>query len=116
MKSKNNYALISTPTPLGILKFCNISIVFGVGSRISISLLCLLISNCSLASLLTKVDLLTVIFSILVGRGIGPTICAPESFAIKTIFFTASSNNLWSKDFTLILIFAVLFFEEIYLK
>jgi hypothetical protein len=90
----NNYALISTPTPLGIDISCSIARVLAVGSCISTSLLCLLISNCSLASLLTKVDLLTVIFSIFVGRGIGQTTTAPESFAIATIFCTASSRSL----------------------
>jgi hypothetical protein len=89
-----NYALISTDTPLAIDISCNNSIVLVDGSKISTNLLCLLISNCSLASLLTKVALLTVIFSILVGRGTGQTTFAPESLAIITIFLTASSNNL----------------------
>jgi len=78
-------------------------------------LLCLLISNCSLASLLTKVDLLTVTFSILVGSGIGPTTIAQESFAVSTIFFTASSMSLCSNALTTILIFPV-FFADICIK
>jgi len=89
-----NYALISIDTPFGIDISCNNDIVFAEGSKRSTNLLCLLISNCSLASLLTKVDLLTVIFSIFVGRGIGQTTLAQESLAIITIFLTASSNNL----------------------
>gem|GEM_PF-1076377 len=71
--------------------------------------MCLLISNCSLASLLTKVDLLTVIFSILVGSGIGPITIAQESFAVRTIFLTASSISLCSNAFTTILMFQVFF-------
>jgi len=86
--------LISIPTPLEIVTVCNNSNVLEVGSKISINLLCLLISNCSLASLLTKVDLFNVTLSTLVGKGIGQTTLAPESVAINTIFFTASSANL----------------------
>jgi hypothetical protein len=63
--------------------------------------------------LFTNVDLFTVIFSIFVGKGIGHTTIAQESQANKTIFFTASSSILCSKDFITILILLVVFFADI---
>jgi len=44
----------------------------GEGSRMSISLWCVLVSNCSRESLFTCGDLKTVYLRILVGKGTGP--------------------------------------------
>ena len=52
---------------------------------ISINLLCVLVSNCSLLFLSMCGDLKTVYLSILVGSGIGPFIVAPVLFTVLTI-------------------------------
>jgi hypothetical protein len=85
---------ISISTPAGRLKLESDSIVFGVLSVISINLLWVLISYWSLEFLCTKVDLLTVTFSILVGRGIGPLMIAPVLMAVSIISFALSSMIL----------------------
>ncbi len=59
------------------------------------------ISNCSRAFLFTNVDRFKVIFSIFVGSGTGHTTMAPLSFAVDTIFVTASSMSLCSNAFTI---------------
>ena len=81
-------------TPVGRLKFVKLSIVVDVGSLISIILLCVLISNCSREFLFTKVDLLTVNFSIFVGKGIGPETNAPVLSAVSIISLQQSSITL----------------------
>ena len=86
--------MISISTPAGRLKLESDSIVFGVLSVISINLLWVLISYWSLEFLCTKVDLLTVTFSILVGRGIGPLMIAPVLMAVSIISFALSSMIL----------------------
>src|SRR2546425_10272439 len=65
-------ALISTSTPAGRSSFIRASTVCEVGSRISSSLLCVRISNCSRDFLSTWGDRLKVNLLIFVGRGIGP--------------------------------------------
>ena len=104
-KPRHYITLISTPTPAGIFTDWRSSSVFGVGSITSIRRLWRRISNCSRASLLTKVERLSVIFSIFVGSGTGPTTIAPLSFAVVTILVTASSTSLCSKALIIIRIF-----------
>ena len=55
-------------TPDGSERFVSASTTFGPGFMISITRLCVRISNCSRASLCTKVERLTVYFLISVGR------------------------------------------------
>src|SRR5512143_3582520 len=83
------------------------STVCGVGSRISISRLCVRISNCSRDFLSTWGDLSTVQRLILVGSGIGPDTFAPVRFAVSMISSADWSNSLWSYPFSRILIFCV---------
>ena len=70
----------------------------------SITLLCVLISNCSLESLYLWGDLKIVITSFFVGSGIGPDTLAPVLLAVSTIFWADWSKIAWSKAFSLILI------------
>src|SRR4029077_4797988 len=92
-------ALISTSTPGGRSSFINASTVSGVGSRISISRLCVRISNCSRDFLSTCGDRSTVQRLIVVGRGIGPATSAPVRFAVSTISRVDWSRILWSYAF-----------------
>src|SRR5882724_9969522 len=78
-------ALISTSTPGGRSSFISASTVSGVGSRMSISRLCVRISNCSRDFLSTCGDRKTVQRLMVVGRGIGPATSAPVRFAVSTI-------------------------------
>ena len=94
--------LISMSTPAGSDKLVRASIVLAVVSRRSIILLWILISNCSRAFFETKVDLFTVNFLILVGRGIGPAIMAPVRSAVSIIILTALSIIVWSNAFKVI--------------
>ena len=73
-------------TPAGKSNFIKLSTVFCVGYRMSITLLCVLISNCSLASLCLCGERKIVITSFYVGSGIGPETCAPVLLAVSTIF------------------------------
>ena len=59
-------------TPEARSNFISASTVCGVGSKISINLLCVLVSNCSLLFLSICGYLNTVKTSFFVGRGIGP--------------------------------------------
>jgi hypothetical protein len=77
--------LISTSTPAGRSSFINASTVCGVGSKMSISRLCVLISNCSRDFLSTCGERSTVHLLIDVGSGIGPARRAPVRFAVSTI-------------------------------
>src|SRR5687767_5324039 len=97
--------LISTSTPAGRLSLMRALIVFWVGSRISMSRLCVRISSCSCESLSMKGDLMTENFSILVGRGTGPATSAPVRSAVSTICTADWSSILWSNAFRRILIF-----------
>ena len=96
-------------TPAGKSNLINESTVLGVGLVMSINLLWVLISNCSLESLYlwTALNIVTTCFS--VGSGTGPETCDPAFLAVSTIFPAEKSNNLWSYDFNLILIFSLLF-------
>ncbi len=62
------------------------STVFGVGSMMSISRLCVRISNCSRESLSMNGDRSTVYFAISVGSGTGPATRAPVFWAVSTIW------------------------------
>ena len=100
-----DYNLISISTPEGKSKRFKASTVLALWSKMSINLLCVLISNCSRESLLTWGDLKIVKTFFSVGRGIGPETLAPVYFAVSTIFWADWSNNLWSNAFKRILIF-----------
>src|SRR5205085_166493 len=78
-------ALISTSTPGGRSSFINASTVSGVGSRMSMSRLCVRISNCSRDFLSTCGERSTVHLFFAVGSGIGPASRAPVRFAVSTI-------------------------------
>src|SRR3989344_6188237 len=77
------YIFTSISTPAGISKCIKLSMVFWVGSTISMTLLWVFISNASLAFLSVCGDFKTVILSVFVGRGIGPTILAPVLKAVS---------------------------------
>ena len=111
----NNYYIIfiSISTHDGKESVFNTSIVWGVDWLISISLLCVLNSNCSLASLLTKVDLLTVITFLFTGIGIGQDIIAQDRSVASIIFAAALLIKWWSNDLIMILTFQVTIFLAI---
>src|SRR5260370_9116669 len=92
-------ALISTSPPGVRSRFLSASTVSGVGSRMSISRLCVRISNCSRDFLSTCGDRKTVQRLIVVGRGIGPATSAPVRFAVSTISRVDWSKILWSYAF-----------------
>ena len=83
-------------TPAGRSSFVKASVVFSVAFVMSISLLCVLCSNCSLLSLYLWTALKIVTTSFSVGSGIGPETSAPVYFAVSTIFAADWSNNAWS--------------------
>src|SRR5687768_14899384 len=66
----------------------------------SISRLCVRISNCSRPSLWTNGPRMTVYFSIRVGSGTGPAIAAPVRCAVSTICSADWSSSLWSYAFS----------------
>src|SRR5262249_13661251 len=76
---------ISTPTPAGRSSFISASTVFCVGSRMSISRLCVRTSNASRDFLSTWGERSTQYLFFTVGNGIGPAICAPVRLAVSTI-------------------------------
>src|ERR1700752_277812 len=78
-------ALLSTSTPAGKSSFISASTVCGVGSRMSISRLCVRISNCSRDFLSTWGERSTVHLFFDVGSGIGPASRAPVRLAVSTI-------------------------------
>ena len=100
-----HYSFISISTPAGKSNLIKESTVLGDGLTISINLLWVLISNCSLESLYLWTALNIVIISFSVGSGTGPDYFAPVFLAVSTIFSAEWSNILWSKAFNLILIF-----------
>ncbi len=65
-----------------------------VGLKTSMTLLWVLSSNCSRDLLSIWGPLITVNFSFLVGKGIGPTTLAPVLTAVSTIFETLKSMIL----------------------
>ena len=69
-------------TPAGKSNLINESTVLGVGLVMSINLLWVLISNCSLESLYlwTALNIVTTCFS--VGSGTGPETCDPAFLAV----------------------------------
>src|SRR5580704_336457 len=89
-------ALISTSTPGGKSNFISASTVSGVGSRMSISRLCVRISNCSRDFLSTCGERKTVQRLIVVGKGMGPATSAPVRFAVSTISRVDWSRIRWS--------------------
>src|SRR5208337_4109768 len=99
------YSLISTSTPAARSSFINASTVCGVGSTMSRTRLCVLISNCSRDFLSMCGERLTVNFSIFVGSGIGPRTCAPVRLAVETISFVDVSRIRWSNAFRRIRMF-----------
>ena len=94
-------------TPDARSNFIKASTVWGVGSIISINLLWVLDSNCSLLFLSICGDLKTVYFSIFVGKGIGPLMLAPVLLTVLTISAVDWSNILLSYALSLILIFCL---------
>ena len=82
------------PTPAGRLRCESESMVEDVGFSTSITLLCVLSSNCSLDLLSICGPRITVNFSFLVGKGIGPTTFAPVLMAVSTILDTLRSMIL----------------------
>src|SRR5256886_1875980 len=92
-------ALISTSTPGGRSSFISASTVSGVGSRMSISRLCVRISNCSRDFLSTCGERSTVQRLMVVGSGIGPATSAPVRFAVSTISRVDWSRMRWSYAF-----------------
>src|SRR5205085_12030550 len=89
-------ALISTSTPAGRSSFISASTVCGVGSKMSISRLCVRISNCSRDFLSTCGERRTVHLFFAVGSGIGPASRAPVRFAVSTISVVDWSSTRWS--------------------
>jgi len=83
-------------TPDGRERLVNASTTLGLGLRMSITRLCVRISNCSRASLCTKVERLTVYFLISVGSGIGPTTVASKRIAVSMICLVLASRILCS--------------------
>lgn len=93
---RNHIIFTSMFTPDGNERFVRASTTFGPGFKISITRLCVRISNCSRASLWTNVDRLTVYFLICVGNGIGPTTFASKRVAVSIICLTEASRILCS--------------------
>ena len=81
------------------------STALGVGSTISMSRLCVRISNCSRLSLYLCGDRITVNVFFSVGKGTGPTTVAPARWTVSTIFFADESMTWWSYDFSRMRIF-----------
>lgn len=80
-----HYSFISTSTPADKSRRIKASIVCGVGSSISRSLLWVRISNCSRDFLSTWGLRNTDQRFLVVGKGIGPDIFAPVLFAVSII-------------------------------
>lgn len=89
------YIFISMETPAGRSRLPRESTVRGEGSRISIKRLWTKTSKCSWAFFIPRdVEGTTEINVLLVGRGMGPIIFAPEAKAVSIIFPAASSMTL----------------------
>src|SRR5207244_11479420 len=88
--------LISTSTPAGRSSFVRASTVCDRESRMSISRLCVLSSNCS-RLFLSMCGLRSTVHSCrLVGSGMGPETCAPVFSAVRTMSAAAWSISAWS--------------------
>ena len=72
------------------------STVFGVGSRMSMSRLCVRISKCSRLSLYLCGERMTQYTFFSVGSGTGPTTCAPVRVTVSTILRAEASMTSWS--------------------
>src|SRR3989442_744428 len=91
--------LISTSPPAGKSSFVNASTVCERESRMSISRLCVLSSNCSRLFLSMSGLRSTVQSCRLVGSGIGPETWAPVFSAVRTMSAAAWSISAWSNAF-----------------
>lgn len=80
-----HHIFIEIPTPAGKFNLDKLSTVELVGSMTSMTLLCVLNSNCSLDLLSICGPLMTVNLSFLVGKGTGPTTLAPVLMTVSTI-------------------------------
>src|ERR687884_1521740 len=81
------------------------STVLGVGSRMSISRLCVRISKCSRESLYLCGERMTQYTFFSVGRGTGPATCAPVRVTVSTILRADWSMISWSYAFRRMRIF-----------
>src|SRR5262249_11996589 len=90
------YALIFTNTPAGTTRRLSASTVRAVGSKMSITRLCVRISNCSRDFLSICGLRSTVYRSMRVGTGIGPQTRALVRLAWSTISFAEASRARWS--------------------
>src|SRR4051794_16747155 len=90
------YALIFTKTPAGTTRRLSASMVRAVGSKMSITRLCVRISNCSRDFLSMCGDRSTVYRSIRVGTGMGPQTRALVRLACSTISRAEASRARWS--------------------
>src|SRR5262249_27003237 len=104
---RHGYSLISTSTPAASSSFISASTVCGVGSRMSMSRLCVRISNCSRDFLSMCGPRSTVNLLIDVGSGIGPATRAPVRMAVSTISPALMSRSLKSYAFMRMRIFCV---------
>src|SRR5215472_17702988 len=83
-------------TPAGRSSRIRESTVFGVGSMMSISRLCVRISNCSRESLYLCGERMTQYTFFSVGSGTGPATRAPVRVTVSTIFRAELSMTSWS--------------------
>src|SRR6202453_5008805 len=83
-------------TPAGRSRRISESTVFGVGSRMSISRLCVRISKCSRESLYLCGERMTQYTFFSVGSGTGPATRAPVRVTVSTIFRAELSMTSWS--------------------
>src|SRR5205823_13681560 len=84
---RRHHSLISMSTPAGRSSRIRESTVLGVGSRMSISRLCVRISKCSRESLYLCGERITQYTFFSVGSGTGPATDAPVRVTVSTIFF-----------------------------
>src|SRR5687767_9505189 len=99
-------------TPAGNCSRISVSTVRELGSMMSMSRLCVRISNCSRESLSTNGDLFTVNFLISVGSGTGPATDTPVRSAASTICSADWSRMRWSNAFSLMRIFCLGMFSR----
>ena len=102
------YNFIEISTPAGTLSRVSESIVFEVGSSMSISRLCVRSSKCSREFLSMCGPRMTQKRLIAVGSGTGPETRAPVRSAASTICPADWSSSLWSKAFSMMRIFWLL--------
>src|SRR5580693_4946255 len=89
-------SLISMSTPAERSSRISESTVFGVGSMMSISRLCVRISKCSRESLYLCGERMTQYTFFSVGSGTGPATRAPVRVTVSTIFRAELSMTSWS--------------------